>query len=421
MELTLVLLFLAGYIAIIFEHNIKVNKAGIALCTGALCWTVFILLSSSGHDAVLENINEELGSIASVLFFLIGAMTIVEVMDAHDAFCFITDKIHTHSKRKLLWIIALITFFLSAMLDNLTTTIVMVLLLRKLIDSRKERLLFASIVVIAANAGGAWTPLGDVTTTMLWIGKQVTTGTIITKLFLPSIISLLVPLTILSFMVKGEVAPSTSPSIAHRHVLPVRVRNSVFLLGVGLLVNVPVFKALTGLPPYVGMMLGVGILWAYTGLFYRKYAGTSFKRNFSVTGALQRVDMPTILFFLGILLCIGSLRYSGILSSMATWLDNTVGNQAAIVTIIGMISAVVDNVPLVAAAQGMYSFPTDHFFWEFLAYAAGTGGSMLIIGSAAGVAAMGLENINFIWYLKRISWLALLGYLAGAGAYLLLF
>jgi Na+/H+ antiporter NhaD/arsenite permease-like protein len=420
MELALVLLFLAGYTAIIFEHNIKVNKAGIALCTGALCWTVFILLSSSGHDVVLENINEELSSISSVLFFLIGAMTIVEVMDAHDAFSFITDKIHTHNKRKLLWIIALITFFLSAMLDNLTTTIVMVLLLRKLIDDREVRLLFASIVVIAANAGGAWTPIGDVTTTMLWIGKQVTTDAIISRLVLPSIVSLVLPLTILSFFVKGEVAPSTAPITDNHHALPVRVRNSVFLLGVGILVSVPVFKALTGLPPYVGMMLGVGILWAYTGIFYRKYEGTFLKHQLSVTGALQRVDMPTILFFLGILLCIGALRHSGILSAMAAWLDSTVGSQAIIVTIIGMISAVIDNVPLVAAAQGMYSFPTNHFFWEFLAYAAGTGGSMLIIGSAAGVAAMGLERINFIWYLKHISWLALLGYLAGAGVYLLL-
>jgi Na+/H+ antiporter NhaD/arsenite permease-like protein len=310
---------------------------------------------------------------------------------------------------------------MSALLDNLTTTIVMVLLLKKLVDNRKERLFFASVVVVAANAGGAWTPMGDVTTTMLWIGKQVSTGAIITKLFVPSVVSILVPLVVLSFMFKGNIKPPLKAVAAGRRVLPVRVRNSVFLLGVGILVCVPVFKALTHLPPYVGMMFGVGIIWLYTNIFYRKYSSRFFRHELSVGGALQRVDMPTILFFLGILLCIGSLQHAGILSSMAAWLDNAIGNQAVIVTIIGMISAVIDNVPLVAAAQGMYSFPTDHFFWEFLAYAAGTGGSMLIIGSAAGVAAMGLENINFIWYLKHISWLALLGYLAGAATYVLLF
>ncbi|MDR2361315.1 MAG: sodium:proton antiporter NhaD [Prevotellaceae bacterium] len=414
----LIILFLIGYSAIVFEHFLKINKAGTALCMGALCWTVYILLAAEGVEPVLEHINEELGSIASVLFFLLGAMTIVEVIDAHDGFRFITDKIRTTNKRKLLWIIAIITFFLSAVLDNLTTTIVMVSLLGKLIGRRDERLLFISMVIIAANAGGAWTPMGDVTTTMLWIGKQVTTGAIISKLFLPSVVSMIVPLAIFSFMMKGTVEPPTQASGERRILLPPSVRTSIFFLGILILLCVPVFKAITHLPPYVGMILGVGILWIYTGILYRKHHGGRLKQRLSVTRALHQVEISTILFFLGILLCIGALQHANILSSMAAWLDSVISSQAVVVTIIGIVSAIVDNVPLVAAAQGMYSFPTDHFFWEFLAYAAGTGGSMLIVGSAAGVAAMGIEKINFIWYLKRISGWALLGYLAGAATYI---
>ena len=418
MQTILILLFFAGYTAIIFEHKLKINKAGIALCTGVLCWTALTMLSGGDRQPeLLTHLNEELSGIAGVLLFLIGAMTIVEVLDAHDAFRFITDKIRTRSKRKLLWIVALITFFLSALLDNLTTTIVMVMLISKLIDTRKDRLIFASTIVISANAGGAWTPMGDVTTTMLWIGGQVSTASIITRLFVPSLAAMVVPLAVISFMVKGETAPP--PDMHSRRSLPAGIRTSVFLLGMGLLVFVPIFKTLTHLPPYTGMMLGVGVLWLCTGVIYRKYNNSLLKRRLSVTAALQRVDMPTILFFLGILLCIGALQNAGILASAAAWLDRSVQNQGVIVMLIGIISAVVDNVPLVAAAQSMYDFPTDHFFWEFLAYAAGTGGSMLIIGSAAGVAAMGIERINFVWYFKRISWLALLGYLAGAATYLL--
>lgn len=419
METILIILFVIGYSAIAFEHFLKINKAGTALCMGALCWTAYILLAPDGVEPVLEHINEELGGIASVLFFLIGAMTIVEVIDAHDGFRFITDKIRTADKRKLLWTIAVITFFLSALLDNLTTTIVMVSLLGKLVGRRDDRLLFVSMVVIAANAGGAWTPMGDVTTTMLWIGKQVTTGAIISKLFLPSVVSLLVPLTAFSFLMKGTIEPPASVAGERRVVLPASVRTSIFFIGVLILICVPIFKALTHLPPYVGMILGVGLLWIYTGVLYRKHHGGRLKQRLSVTRALHQIEISTILFFLGILLCVGALQHAGVLASMAEWLDRTVGNQGLIVTIIGAASAIIDNVPLVAAAQGMYAFPTDHFFWEFLAYAAGTGGSMLIIGSAAGVAAMGIEKINFIWYLKRISGWALLGYLAGAAAYVL--
>ncbi|MDR1680930.1 MAG: sodium:proton antiporter NhaD [Prevotellaceae bacterium] len=419
METILIILFLTGYSAIVFEHFLKINKAGTALCMGALCWTAYILLSDGGAEPVLENINEELSGIAGVLFFLIGAMTIVEVIDAHDGFRFITDKIRTTDKRKLLWIISILTFFFSAVLDNLTTTIVMISLLGKLIGRRDDRLLFVSMVVISANAGGAWTPMGDVTTTMLWIGKQVTTGAIISKLFLPSVVSLLVPLSAVSFWMKGTVEPPAQTVGERRISLPSSVRTSIFFLGLLILLCVPVFKAVTHLPPFMGMILGVGILWIYTGILYRKHHGGRIKQRLSVTRALHQIEISTILFFLGILLCVGALQHAGILSSMANWLDSVVSNQGVVVTIIGAVSAIVDNVPLVAAAQGMYSFPTDSFFWEFLAYAVGTGGSMLIIGSAAGVAAMGLEKINFIWYLKRISGWALLGYLAGAATYVL--
>lgn len=419
MTTALIVLFLVGYSAIIFEHFLKVNKAGVALCTGALCWTAYMILSGHGVDVVLLENSEELSSIANILLFLIGAMTIVEVMDAHDAFRFITNRIRTKSKRKLLWVISIITFFLSAILDNLTTTIVMVLLLNKLIAKQEERWIYASMVVIAANAGGAWTPIGDVTTTMLWIGKQVTAGAIVTKLVLPSLVSMLVPLGILSFFMKGEVESPKQTAANASHILPASLGNSVFFIGVAILLGVPVFKTITHLPPYICMMLGVGILWIYTGIFYRKYAGGQLKKKLSVTAALHRVDMSTILFFLGILLSVGSLQCSGVLPALSAWLDQVISNQNIVVMVIGAISAVVDNVPLVAAAQGMYTFPTDHYFWEFLAYAAGTGGSMLIIGSAAGVAAMGLEQINFIWYLKRISGVALLGYLSGALVYIL--
>ncbi|MDR1790040.1 MAG: sodium:proton antiporter NhaD [Opitutaceae bacterium] len=422
MQTALIILFLTGYAAIVFEHILKVNKAGVALVMGVLCWTVFILSPGADTEGILHQINEELSDIANVLFFLVGAMTIVEVVDSHGGFRFVTDRIRTRNKRGLLWTISLITFFLSAVLDNLTTTIIMISLLNKLVEEEEDRWLFVSMVIISANAGGAWTPMGDVTTTMLWIGHQVTTGAIITKLFIPSVVSLLVPLAAFTFLMRGQVA-APKETISYGLPLPNSIRVSVLFLGVGILVAVPVFKAVTHLPPFTGMMLGVGILWVFTGaLYHRHHGGLLKKRRLSVTRALHHIEISTILFFLGILLCVGALRCSGILGGMAQWLERAVGNEGVIVTIIGFVSAVVDNVPLVAAAQGMYDMgthPTDCFLWEFLAYAAGTGGSMLIIGSAAGVAAMGLQKMNFIWYLKKVSGWAVLGYLAGAGTYIL--
>lgn len=420
MQALIITIFILGYTAIIFEHKLKVNKAGTALVMGVLCWAAYILLSPDASEVVLHQLNEQMSDISSVLFFLLGAMTIVEVIDAHDGFRFITDRIKTTDKRQLFWIITFITFFLSAVLDNLTTTIVMISLLGKLLGKTEDRLIFSAMVVIAANAGGAWTPIGDVTTTMLWIGKQITTGRIMAELFVPSLVSAIVPLIAFSFRMKGKAVPPTERNHGQREIkLPPALRNSIFILGILLLLFVPVFKALTHLPPFAGMMLSLGILWIYTGVLYHKHHGTPLKKNhLSVTSALRQVEFSTILFFLGILLCVGSLQHTGILSAAAGWLDRAIGNQTIIVTIIGILSAIVDNVPLVAAAQGMYDFPTDHFFWKYLAYAAGTGGSMLIIGSAAGVAAMGLQKINFIWYLKRVSFWALLGYLAGAATYI---
>ena len=420
MQALIIAIFILGYTAIVFEHNLKVNKAGTALVMGILCWTVYILFAPGGYESVLHQVNEQMSDISGILFFLLGAMAIVEVIDSHDGFRFITDRIKSTNKRRLLWIITFIAFFLSAILDNLTTTIIMISLLGKLLGDTKDRLIFSSMIVIAANSGGAWTPIGDVTTTMLWIGGQVSTVGVIKELFLPSLVSTLVPLAIFSVRMNGNAAPPAGKRKKRRGLrLPPALRNSIFFLGVLILLFVPVFKTLTHLPPFAGMMLGLGFLWIYTGILYRRHRGSPLKKNhLSVTSALHQIDFSTILFFLGILLCVGALQHTGILSSLAGWLERTVGNQSLTVTIIGLISAVVDNVPLVAAAQGMYDFPVDHFFWKFLAYAAGTGGSILIIGSAAGVAAMGLQKIDFIWYLKRISPWALLGYLAGVATFI---
>jgi Na+/H+ antiporter NhaD/arsenite permease-like protein len=321
----------------------------------------------------------------------------------------------------LVWLVAIITFFLSAVLDNLTTTIVLVSLLRKLIADRQERLMFAGLVVIAANAGGAWSPIGDVTTTMLWIGNQITAGNIILKTFLPSVVCMLIPTMLISWRMKGNVNQRPEPLASKNFTYNAKERNLVFWLGVGCLLMVPVFKTVTHLPPYMGILFGLGIMWVITETIHSKKDERE-KGVLSVNHALRKIDSPSVLFFLGILLSISALQSTGVLSDMAIWMDKTIGNISVITLLIGMLSAIVDNVPLVAASQGMYSldqFPTDHYFWEFLAYCAGTGGSTLIIGSAAGVAAMGLEKIDFFWYLKKIGWLALLGYLAGAGIFLL--
>lgn len=420
MATSIILIFIIGYLAITLEHSIHINKAASALATGVLCWTVYILNQTDTH-LVSHQLMEHLGEISGILFFLLGAMTIVELVDLHDGFQIITDKINTKSAKKLIWIVCIITFFLSAVLDNLTTTIVMVSLLRKLIADREQRLFFVGMTVVAANAGGAWSPMGDVTTTMLWIGGQVTAMNIILQLILPSIICLLVPLAVVTMRLKGNV--QTSLKSEQRLTTSAFERNLVFWLGLGILIFVPVFKTLTHLPPFMAMLFGLAFLWIVTELIHSKKKEED-KNFLSVVYALRKTDTPSVLFFLGILLSIAALQATGQLLQLANWLTQTIANDTIIVMCIGLLSAIVDNVPLVAAAQGMYSleqYPPDHFFWEFLAYATGTGGSALIIGSAAGVAAMGMEKVDFFWYLKKITWLALIGYFAGAGVYIIQF
>ena len=417
----LIAAFVVGYLAIIFEHNIKINKAAPALITGVVCWTIFILFAAS-REHVVEALLHHLGELSQILFFLMGAMAIVELIDLHDGFDIITRRINTKSKRKLIWIIGLLTFFLSPVLDNLTTAIVMISLVRKLIAEKNDRLLFAGVIVIAANAGGAWSPIGDVTTTMLWIGGQVTASNIIVKLILPSLVCVLVPLVVLHFSLKGDVqTPEQMIDKNQAQTSTPLQRNVVFLSGVGVLLMVPVFKGVTHLPPFMGILIGLGILWVITEVMHGN-RNEEERKQFSVAYALQKTDVPSILFFLGILLAVGALQETGQLALAATALNTHLKNETLIVISIGLLSAIVDNVPLVAAAMGMYTleqFPTDHSFWEFLAYCTGTGGSVLIIGSAAGVAIMGIEKVEFVWYLKRIGWLALLGYLAGACVYIL--
>ncbi len=420
MTTLIITIFILGYIAIAFEHKIKINKAATALITGVLCWTVYILFSPD-KLFVGEELTKHMGDLSGILFFLLGAMTIVELIDAHDGFDIITTRINQTDKRKLLWIVAFIAFFLSAILDNLTTTIVIISLLRKLIRDDKDRLFFAGIVVVAANAGGAWSPIGDVTTTMLWIGGQITAYSIIIKLILPSLICLIVPLVYLSFKLKGSVGRPDAVENTNTQSLSQKHQSIVFFSGVIILMLVPVFKTVTHLPPFMGILIGLGILWVITEILHSG-KNDEDKHALSVVHALRKIDAPSILFFLGILVSISALQSIGTLSDIAQWLTVKIHNDDIIVIAIGLLSSVIDNVPLVAAVQGMYDlnqYPTDHYFWEFLAYAAGTGGSALIIGSAAGIAAMGMEKISFFWYLKTISLLALLGYFAGAITYIL--
>ena len=411
------LIFVLGYIAIALEHPLKINKSATALLIGVLTWTVYILATpDKGH--VNMQLEEQFGKLSQILFFLLGAMTIVEMVDAHDGFRIITNVIQATKKRNLMWIIGIISFFLSSVLDNMTTTIVIVSLLRKLIKDPKDRLLFAGIVVIAANAGGAWSPIGDVTTTMLWIGEQISTGNIMIKLFLPSVACLVVPLIVLSFKLKGNVERPTAIKEKHKESLSTSEQNILFFAGIGALIFVPIFKTFTSLPPYLGMLFGVYVIWILTETMH-KGKPADIKTPLSVTNALHRIDTATILFFLGILISIAALEATNILPNLASWMDKNIHSQSVIAIAIGLLSSVIDNVPLVAACQGMYHYPMDHFFWEFIAYTAGTGGSILIIGSAAGVAAMGMEKIDFIWYMKNISLLAALGYFAGCAVYLL--
>lgn len=443
MEVLTIIVFVLGYVLIAFEHSLKINKTAIALTTGVLCWTLLIMSSPSNQllesesfltflkndnasqgdkdsfqHYVIHALGHHLNEISQILFFLIGAMTIVELVDAHGGFNLITARIKTRDSRKLLWVICWTTFFLSAVLDNLTSSIVMVSLVRKLVAEKKMRLFFAGMIVIAANAGGAWTPIGDVTTTMLWIGGQITATHIMKMLLLPSVISLLLPLLYLSFTMKGSLEHATrqpdgdSPG-----------RGGLMLgLGLGLLILIPLFKMLTNLPPYIGMLGGLGILWILSEIVNPE-ADTTLREKYTPMGALTRIDIPGILFFLGILLAVSALESMATLQRLAEFLSSTIGDNRIIVSIIGLLSSIVDNVPLVAAAMGMYSvdvYPPDSMLWEYLAYCAGTGGSLLIIGSAAGVAVMGIEKIDFVWYFKRISFIALIGYAGGAVTYLLL-
>lgn len=425
MDAAIIVVFVIGYLAIALEHPIKINKTASALLTGVFCWTLYAL-SSNNAEEVGHQLNEHLSGTSQILFFLMGAMTIVELVDAYQGFRLITDRIQTRNAVKLLWLICWVTFFLSSVLDNLTTSIVMVSLIRKLIPNKDMRMFFAGMIVIAANAGGAWTPIGDVTTTMLWIGGQISTANIMTVLFVPSVMCMLVPLLYLTFTMKGslgEAAPTETSDQGGYTKEKVRGSSVMLALGIGALIFVPIFKTITHMPPYIGMLLGLGVLWVVSEMI-NPHADEALRKPYTAAGALQRIDTSSVLFFLGILLAVGALESMGTLHQFAQWLDNTVGSQSIIVTLIGLMSAVIDNVPLVAASMGMYSlevYPMDHFIWEYLAYCAGTGGSILIIGSAAGVAVMGMEKIDFIWYLKRISLIAMLGYFAGCGAYLIIY
>ncbi len=461
MYILMVVIFVLGYLAIALEHPIKIDKAASALLIGVLGWTALVFgadlilpgnerfleflqehpklhndIGEARIDYITERLSHHLGHISEILFFLLGAMTIVELIDAHNGFAVITNRIRTTNKVKLLWILSVLTFFLSAALDNLTTSIVMVSLLRRMIADKKDRWFFAGIIVIAANAGGAWSPIGDVTTTMLWIGEQITVLEVVRTLIIPSLVCMIVPLIAISFFMKGDVQkPEKREDDVSRDLTTPFQRNFVFFLGVAMLLHVPIFKTYSHLPPYMGMLLGLGILWVTTEIMHRHRHYTE-KNKLSVIGVLGKVDTSSVLFFLGILSAISSLQAAGHLTQMAEFLRVELGNIYSINLIIGLLSAIVDNVPLVAASMGMYdvtpanmmaeastwerSFRQDGEFWQFLAYCAGTGGSALIIGSAAGVAVMGMERIDFIWYMRRISLLAILGYFAGAATYYLM-
>lgn len=451
----IVVVFLLGYTAIVLEHPLKIDKSASALLTGTIAWAIVALFipadmffeshmwqhfvgllpeldmpglsegiasltqNEKYHFYVEHSLGHHLNEISQILFFLLGAMTIVELIDGHEGFRIVTDRIRTTNARKLLWIISIVAFFFSAMLDNLTTSIVMVTLLRKLIEDRKQRIFFAGIVIVAANAGGAWSPIGDVTTTMLWIGGQITTVNVITTLIFPSIIAMIAPLIYLTFSMSGKVKTPEKIDTGQPETKESE-RKLFFFAGVSGLIFVPIFKTVTHLPPYVGMMFSLGFLWVLSELIHSGKA-IDQKKRYSVGKALSKIDAASVLFFLGILLAISALQSMSLLNNLAQLMSDKIGNMAIIVYAIGLASAVIDNVPLVAATMGMYSldvYPTDHPMWEFLAYCAGTGGSVLIIGSAAGVAVMGMEKIDFIWYVRKISLLAFIGYTAGALAYL---
>lgn len=462
MFLLIGLLFLVSYVFIALEHPLRINKASTALVAGVLLWVCYIIVApdvvggtpafeaymaanpTQGVYSYVAHVQllEQMGEISEILFFLIGAMTIVELIDVHGGFNIITNRITTRDKRRLLWIIGTITFFMSAMLDNLTTAIVMVTLLSKIITNYKERWVFAAVIIIAANSGGAWSPIGDVTTIMLWVRGNVTTNSLVPHLILPCLVSFFVPLYMAQRWLKGEITPVQVKSVATTTGKSVccvsrKERLSILILGVGCLVSVPIFKTITHLPPFMGVLLALGLMWLYTEIMYRRKSCAPNQIKPRIPYVLRRIDTATILFFLGILLAVAALQVSGILGSVSSWLDTNVHNVYVTNMVIGLLSSVVDNVPLVAGAIATYPvldaaavassvdpayaahFVQDGIFWEFLAYCAGVGGSILIIGSAAGVVVMGLEKMNFVWYLKNISFLALVGFLCGALVYII--
>ena len=436
LTIAIITAFVIGYFCIAIESVTKVNKAAIALLMFVVCWTLFMidpaqyLANAIGEGkalAVSSVIEHHLGSTSTTLFFLMGAMTIVELVDQNGGFNFVRDMLQTHSKKTLLWRIAFMTFILSAILDNLTTSIVMIMILRKLVSDKKDRLIYAALVVISANSGGAFSPIGDVTTIMLWNKGVITAAGVIMEIFIPSLVSMVIPAYILSFSLKGNL--SFTKEQAHSFQaseLTQQQRKIIFFLGVGGLIFVPIFKSITHLPPFIGILLVLGVLWTVTEIFYanlkeKEEKGAMQKR---VTDMLSRIDMSTILFFLGILMAVACLETIGVLTSLGKGLDVAFeGNHYLVTGIIGVLSSIVDNVPLVAGCMGMYpvqaagDMAVDGIFWQLLAYCAGVGGSMLIIGSAAGVIVMGLEKITFGWYLRKITWIAFVGYLAGIICY----
>lgn len=414
-NLLILLTFTIGYIAIIFESRIKINKTAPALLMAVLTWT-FLFLIKTDESSATHQLGEKVNDVCQIIFFLLGAMAVVELIDSHKGFKIATDLIRTSSKKKLLWLLGIFTFFLSAILDNLTTTIVLVSLLRKLVPDHKERMLLGAMVVISANAGGAWTPIGDVTTTMLWINGNITSLNVMKSLFIPSLVSLIVALSLLGIRMKGSYpqlvrkAHGESPEPGAR---------AIFFCGIAVLIFVPIFKALTGLPPFMGVLIGLGVLWVITDLIHGEEES---RKHLRIPYILTRIDTSGVLFFLGILLCISALDVAGLLKQLASFLDSTVQNMTAIAVIIGLISAVIDNVPLVAAGMGMYdlqTYPVDSRLWQLLAYCAGTGGSILVIGSAAGVALMSMEKVDFMWYLRKAGWIAFLSYISGVIVFLI--
>lgn len=428
MEISLIvlLIFFVGYIAIVLEHPLKLDKTVPALLMGGLAWAALsmgdaVLYGADNNEVTIEySLLHHLGKVAEILIFLIGAMTIVEIIDMHKGFSVITSKITTKNKRKILIILSILTFFLSAVIDNLTCTIIMISLLRKLIRYKRERIWFIGIIVIIANAGGAWSPIGDVTTTMLWIAGKVSTVALLKYVLIPSIICSVVPIAIAYYMkpFRGDIISVDRPRkdiIIEEYEHKVLSSNVMLTAGLLGILFVPIFKSLTGLPPYMGMMISLAVVWLISEYITPEADCTPERRKlYSNHKALSKIEMSSILFFLGILLCVGALESLGTLAEFATVLETTLPNQKYVISLLGLLSSVFDNVPLVAASIGMYSFPTDDVLWHFIAFAAGTGGSILIIGSASGVAAMGIERIDFIWYLKNISLLALSGFLIGA-------